>query len=605
MAAGSSATQTFQVTVDSPLPAGVTQIANAVTVTGLSCADAANDCTEVTPTPGAVTVSKTLTGESITLDGIAEAGETLTYTITLTNSGGTDVTYAIGDIGETVPANTTAAGGDDFSCSAGDPASTPCTNTAAVLVAAGSSATQTFQVTVDSPLPAGVTQIANAVTVTGLSCADAANDCTEVTPTPGAVTVSKTLTGESITLDGIAEAGETLTYTITLTNSGGTDVTYAIGDIGETVPANTTAAGGDDFSCSAGDPASTPCTNTAAVLVAAGSSATQTFQVTVDSPLPAGVTQIANAVTVTGLSCADAANDCTEVTPTVSIGVNKTVNSFQTLGPGRYRVVYRIDVANTGGAATTYTLVDMLDFPITGVSFDGVATVSTSGGTVNPALAGGTYTPVNGASQQISASNTSIALGATQSYMVSLAVRVDSSTLADETCDGSAGHGLFNSASLSGTTLPSSDACQSIPTGRAAIRLRKVVELGVDLNGNNYGDVGDVLNYAFTISNIGSQLLTSTYLLDPQVTDLVCDTMTLGGQPIQVLINDQIFLSGFGSGSLGDLPVGDAVMCFATHTLTASDVARGRVDNTATATAQGSSDEVVSSTSTATYGAFQ
>ncbi|HPF72728.1 MAG TPA: hypothetical protein PLX09_03890, partial [Xanthomonadaceae bacterium] len=158
-------------------------------------------------------MAKTLTSESITLDGIAEAGETLTYTITLTNSGGTDVTYAIGDIGETVPANTTAAGGDDFSCSAGDPASTPCTNTAAVLVAAGSSATQTFQVTVDSPLPAGVTQIANAVTVTGLSCADAANDCTEVTPTPGAVTVSKTLTGESITLDGIAEAGETLTYT--------------------------------------------------------------------------------------------------------------------------------------------------------------------------------------------------------------------------------------------------------------------------------------------------------------------------------------------------------------------------------------------------------
>ncbi|MEZ5484736.1 MAG: hypothetical protein R3F01_06220, partial [Lysobacteraceae bacterium] len=285
--------------------------------------------------------------------------------------------------------------------------------------------------------------------------------------------------------------------------------------------------------------------------------------------------------------------------------LEKVVESYTATGPGRYRVTYRINVRNTESFATTYTLLDTLDFPISGVSFDSVATVTTTGGSVNPALVGASYTPVSGAAQQVSASSTPIAAGATHSYRISLAVRVDPIVLTDGACDGTPGNGLFNTASLAGTSLPSSDACQSIASGRAAIQLRKVVELGVDLDGDNLGDVGDVLNYAFTIENIGSQDLRMTYLLDPQVTDLDCDAMTLDGQPIRVLVNEEIFASSFSAGSSGDLAAGDAVMCFATHTLTAADVARGRVDNTATARAEGLSGEVVSSTSTAIYGAFQ
>ena len=131
------------------------------------------------------------------------------------------------------------------------------------------------------------------------------------------------------------------------------------------------------------------------------------------------------------------------------------------------------------------------------------------------------------------------------------------------------------------------------------------MELGVDGNGNHFGEVGDVLNYGFMIENVGSQDLQTVYLLDPQVSDLVCDATTLGGQPIRVWINSEIFGSSFGSDALSHLAVGDSVMCFATHTLTATDVARGRVVNTATSTAKGDSDEVVSSTSTAIFGAFQ
>ncbi|MBL0165411.1 MAG: DUF11 domain-containing protein [Xanthomonadales bacterium] len=51
----------------------------------------------VTPTPANVTVAKALTSESGSQAGIAEGGETLVYTITLTNSGGTAASYDLTD----------------------------------------------------------------------------------------------------------------------------------------------------------------------------------------------------------------------------------------------------------------------------------------------------------------------------------------------------------------------------------------------------------------------------------------------------------------------------------------------------------------------------
>ncbi|MCB1561227.1 MAG: hypothetical protein KDI75_09050, partial [Xanthomonadales bacterium] len=288
-----------------------------------------------------------------------------------------------------------------------------------------------------------------------------------------------------------------------------------------------------------------------------------------------------------------------------ALTVQKSVESYQTVGPGSYRITWLIEVSSTEAHDTFYTLTDTPDFPISGVDFNGVALVTSSGGVVNPALPGGSYTPVNGGGQQISDAGVLIAAGATHGYRITMPLRVSGEDLVDEVCNGSGGHGLFNTATLSGSGLPSSDACQNVTPGRPAIRLSKVVELGVDGNGNHFGEVGDVLNYGFMIENVGSQDLQTVYLLDPQVSDLVCDATTLGGQPIRVWINSEIFGSSFGSDALSHLAVGDSVMCFATHTLTATDVARGRVVNTATSTAKGDSDEVVSSTSTAIFGAFQ
>jgi hypothetical protein len=140
--------------------------------------------------------------------------------------------------------------------------------------------------------------------------------------------------------------------------------------------------------------------------------------------------------------------------------------------------------------------------------------------------------------------------------------------------------------------------------GRPAIRLQKTVQLTVDFNVNGYGDVGDVLNYSLLISNVGEQPLSTLQLIDRFVSDLECDPVTTGGQPIQVLLNDQVFFGSFELFGSGLLQPDDSVQCWATHTLSAQDVATRRVTNVATTSGRGTAEDVVSSTSTAIYSAF-
>ncbi|WP_274427444.1 hypothetical protein, partial [Chelativorans sp. YIM 93263] len=96
-----------------PLPAGVVQLVNIAkeptetvdcTVTPMPA-----NCV-ITPTRPQVAKEKQLVGESGTLAGIAEPGETLTYEITLTNTGGPADDFPIQDV---LDANTTFASADN------------------------------------------------------------------------------------------------------------------------------------------------------------------------------------------------------------------------------------------------------------------------------------------------------------------------------------------------------------------------------------------------------------------------------------------------------------------------------------------------------------
>ena len=299
----------------------------------------------VIPTPANVTIAKALTSESGSQPGVAEPGETLTYTITLTNAGGAD---ALG-VGAVDPLDPNVG---FVSASNGGALSGSTVVWSGLTVPGNGSLALTVTVTVASPIPSGVTEVANLVYVTGTNppaCTIGSTlpNCV-VIPTPGAVVVNKALTGESGSAAGFAEPGETLTYTITLSNPGGSDVTgFGVSD-----PLDPNVA---FVSASGGGTAAGGVVTWSNLTVPTGGSVVLTVVVTVVDPLPAGVTQVANLAYQTGST----PPDCTVVpvpaacviTPTATprLQVTKTVDAA-TVPPGG-TATYTITVTNVGNVS--------------------------------------------------------------------------------------------------------------------------------------------------------------------------------------------------------------------------------------------------------------
>ncbi|MDC8014618.1 DUF6923 family protein [Tahibacter soli] len=284
VAAGGTTTVTVTVIVSAPIAPGVAQIGNVAYQTGTTppaCPPASPQCVLV-PTAGSVTVSKALTGESGTQAGIAEPGEQLTYTITLTNAGGSAaLNFSVTDQLDPNTAFVSATNGGTFSAGA--------VSWTGLTVPAGGTLTLTVVVTVNSPIPPGVTQIGNVAYETGSSppaCPPASPQCVLV-PTAAQVAIVKALASESGTQPGVAEPGEQLTYTITLTNTGGSNATnYAVTDGLDPNVGFVSASNG-------GAPAGANVQWTG-LTVPAGGSVVLTVVVSVDTPIPPGVTAIGN-----------------------------------------------------------------------------------------------------------------------------------------------------------------------------------------------------------------------------------------------------------------------------------------------------------------------
>ena len=129
-----------------------------------------------------LSVAKALTNETGgSIAGVAEPGETLTYTITLTNSGGADATGV--DITDDIDANTTFV-----SASAGGSFAAGVVTWIGLTVPANDSLALVVEVTVNDPIPADVTQIVNLVFETGTPPPECPDPRCVETPTPLQVT---------------------------------------------------------------------------------------------------------------------------------------------------------------------------------------------------------------------------------------------------------------------------------------------------------------------------------------------------------------------------------------------------------------------------------
>jgi uncharacterized repeat protein (TIGR01451 family) len=327
-------TRFFAVDIASPLPAGVTSIAN----TGcarqgpslvLGCASA------TLPTTGAPVLKLAKSVQS----GNGTPGATLVYRLVVSNSGNQGSGPVT--VGETVPANTSwnaGASAAGWSCSgaaAGSTCTLPLGN-----VPAGGSVSTLFAVTIANPLPAGVTSVTNTACVSG-------------TPTCGSVTTpTNGMPALSVhkSLSGTATPGAILTYTVAVQNTGNQGAPPL--GVSDQVPQLTTfqpAVSSPGWSCAPDASAGSLCTNRLAVLPA-GATATLTFAVKVLNPLPAGATTIANTACAAVLSLEAATQTCDTVT-TPTQGHPRLILAKQYTGgpvlPGAV-LPFTLHLSNTG-----------------------------------------------------------------------------------------------------------------------------------------------------------------------------------------------------------------------------------------------------------------
>ena len=169
-------------------------------------------------TPPVITPVANITGKKEVNTPEAKVGDTLIYTITLTNSGNAAGTVTVTD---EIPEGTSLVAGSIT----GDGVESNGTITWNVVVPANDEVSVSFKVTVDATTSTGeaVKEVTNTAVVDGEN-------------TPQVTTLVANITGKKEVNTPEAKVGDTLTYTITLTNSGNAAGTVTVTD---EIPAGT------------------------------------------------------------------------------------------------------------------------------------------------------------------------------------------------------------------------------------------------------------------------------------------------------------------------------------------------------------------------------
>ncbi|MBB4010794.1 collagen-binding domain-containing protein [Niveibacterium umoris] len=406
LSAGQIRTLEFTAVLATPLPAGVTSISNSVTTSVGSCAN----CTVVAPTPPRLAVSKSGPATLV-------AGSTASYSVTLTNVGGSSTVGQVA-FSDTLPSGQTfgaqTAGVSTMACSSAGQVGA-CVGTPNL--APGQSLTISYNANIDPAARGLLTNVVrpllplslggdprppvcdNADPAAGTANQSSDQLCAKFTGTavaPG-LNTTKTLSlvnGAAVPAGYRARGGDRLTYSISVAETSG-----SVGgtvDLTEVVPQYSSYSGSAEgwAGCTA---AGSTCVQT--VAVAAGGSTTRSFTITVANPLPDGAARIINSVAASSGACAN----CTVITPTLPrLEIAKAGPATLSVGG---TISYTVTVSNTGGSSTsgTVSFVDTLPTALTfAAQTAGAPVLTCAPGAGNTVTCSGTPDLASGASASVS-----------------------------------------------------------------------------------------------------------------------------------------------------------------------------------------------------------
>ncbi|MER5268828.1 WD40 repeat domain-containing protein [Actinosynnema sp. NPDC002837] len=538
-----------------------------------------------------------------------DAGDTIAYTFTVTNTG-------------TVPLQTVRVD---------DPKVGPVTCPAGVVaVGASTTCTATYQLT-QADVDSGTVPNTAKATGTATDLPDATDEDSVTTPVPVTRGIALDKQAGAVTdTDGNGhDAGDTITYSFTVTNTGNVTLNaVSVSDpkVGPVTCAATSLAAGASTTCTAepytltqadvdagkvdnkatatgtppsGDPVtaddttSTPLSGTPSISL--GKAVNEVTDVNGNHLTDAGDT-ISYAFTVTNtgnVTLSPVSVSDPKVGPVTCAVTSLAVGASTTCTAEPYRLTQAdVDAGKVDNTATATGTPPSGD-PVTAT--DAVSTPVTSGPSIVLAKAAGEVTDVNG-NQLVDAGDTiSYAFTVTNTGNVTLnPVSVADSKVGPVTCaatslapgtstqctaqpyaltqaDVDAGE-VDNTATATGTPptgnpVTDDDTVTTPVPPVPGIALDKRAGAITDVNGNQVTDAGDTISYAFTVTNTGNVTLDPIAVDDPKTGPVTCAATRLAP-----------------AGSTG---------CAASYTLTQADVDAGAVHNTATATGQPPSGDPV------------
>jgi uncharacterized repeat protein (TIGR01451 family) len=570
----------YEVIINDPLPAGVTQVMNQGRVDSIELPSEPTDDPGTGPDNDPTIISLTASpiivaskSDSLFADNDGNSapspGDELLYTVTITNTGNQEATGVVfSDIPDSnttlVPGSVSTTRGTITDGNAGTP---PVSVDVGMIMGAGDSVSISFRVIINDPLPGGVTSVSNQGLVstdqTPVVPTDDPDSADPDDPTNTPVTAAPELsaTKQAILLldadgDTLPSPGDTIRYTVNITNDGNvaaTDVIFSdtpdvngslqtgsvtVALLGTVINGNT--AGDTDVVVDIG------------TLPGNGDSRTITYDVVIDNPLAAGVTRLRNQGSVGSNELPDEQTDDPDLpgdnqptfvdltaAPVLSVTKNDTLfidaDGNSQPSPGD-TLLYNIVIVNTGNQGATATFVnDILD-PNVALS---VGSVNTDRGAVSSG---------NNPGDVGIAVDVGTIPGGGESAMISFLVTINNPLPAGVTV-------VANQATVTTDELPpiDSDDPDTPPTGdptitpvttTPAVEAFKSDSLLIDADGDGQPSPGDTLRYAISIQNTGNVELTGLSFKDTPGTN----TQLVEGSVITTL---GTVLAGNGSGDTG------------------------------------------------------
>ncbi len=307
LAGGSSATVSFRVEINSPFPSGINSVSNqaSVSATSIDIVLSNEAVTTVIAGPNFTAEKSDSLQNDADGSGSLSPGDTLRYTVVISNDGNADATNVI--YADTPDTNTALVVGSvnvsDGTVNQGNGAGDTTVEVDLGTMLVNDTVTITYDVTIDDPFPEGVAGVYNQ----GVVSCDEISDTLTDDPATGdeddttfaGVTNTKSMEitkADSLFVDiggdGNVSPGDTLKYVIVIENTGVGDITGIVfsdspGSYTALVAGSVTTDKGSDASSGGNVQVDVGTLN-------AGQQATITFQVIVDNFLPEGVTQVSN-----------------------------------------------------------------------------------------------------------------------------------------------------------------------------------------------------------------------------------------------------------------------------------------------------------------------